>query len=79
MDLEELSTTVNLRECRAPTIIRGYQELKENEKLSVIEGIRSSVAGQPTVGDKDQTLDAAIQKIMHQTTAGTAVSGQRWT
>lgn len=62
-----------------PTIIRGCKELKGNEKLSIIEGIRSLGAGRPSVGAKNPMLDEAIRKIMHETTAGDPMSALRWT
>lgn len=62
-----------------PTIIRGCKELKGEEKLDVAEGIRAPGAGRPCIDDKDPKFDAALRKIMHETTAGDPMSALRWT
>ena len=59
-----------------PTIIRGCNELKGNEKLNVFEGVRAPGAGRPSVDVKNQKLDEAILKIMHETTAGDLMRGK---
>jgi len=60
------------------TITKGLRELSSRRPLPT-ERVRRAGGGRPALEESDQALDAALQAILEETTAGDPMSPLRWT
>src|SRR5215471_16075319 len=62
-----------------PTILRGIREVRGGRLRSASERIREPGGGRSRIEEHDPALMRALERIMHETTAGAPMSLLRWT